>query len=118
MFGPSGVDCGWLWSDSGPWSCVVRRVRRSVLLSPSPLVLRNGDTGCGSRRFGRRARSGMVLLPVVPTYSRGSGGIVATQHVYCRRRDSRLSFPWLVYTGNCPVVKRTVCECDRNRRTT
>ena len=55
MSGPSGVDGGRLWSDYGPWSCVIRRVRRSVLVSPSPLVPRNRGTGCGSRRFGRRA---------------------------------------------------------------
>ena len=93
MFGPSGVDCGWLWSDSGPWSCVVRRVRRSVLVSPSPLVLRNGGAGCESRRFGRRARLGMALLPVVLTYSRGSGGIVVIQYVYRRVRRSVLVSP-------------------------
>ena len=80
---PSGVDGGWLWSDSCPWSCVVHRVRHSVLVSPSPLVLRNGGTGCGSRRFGRRARLGMAPLPVVPTYSRGLGGIVVIHYVYC-----------------------------------
>ena len=85
MFGPSGAGCGGLWSGSGPWSCVVRRVRRSVLVSPSPLVLRNGGTGCGSRRFGRRARLGMALLPVVLTSSRGSGGILVIQYVYCSK---------------------------------
>ena len=85
VFGPLGVDDGWLWSDSGPWSCVVRRVRRSVLVSPSPLFLRNGDTGCESRRFGRRARLEMVLHPVVPKYNRGSDGIVVIQHVYCSK---------------------------------
>ena len=85
MLGPSGVDCGWLWSASGPWSCVVRRVRRSVLVSPSPLVLRNGGTGCGSRRFGRRARLEIALLPKVLTCSRGSGGIVVIQYVYCSK---------------------------------
>ena len=75
MSGPSGVDGGCLWSDCGPWSSVVRHVRRSVLVSPLPLVPRNGGTGCVSRRFGRRARLGMAPLPVVPTYSRGLGGI-------------------------------------------
>ena len=45
VFGPSGVDCGWLRPDSGPWSCVVRRVQRSVLVSPSPFVLLSGGTG-------------------------------------------------------------------------
>ena len=52
MSGPSGVDGGRLWSGYGPWSCVVRRVRRSVLVSPSPLVPRNRGTGCGSRLSG------------------------------------------------------------------
>ena len=47
MSGPSGVDGGRLWSDYGPWSCVVRRVRRSVLVSPSPVARRNRGTGCG-----------------------------------------------------------------------
>ena len=75
MSGPSGVDGGRLWSGYGPWSCVVRRVRRSVLVSPSPLVPRNRGTGCGSRRFGRRARLRMAPLPVVLTFSRGLGGI-------------------------------------------
>ena len=28
MFGPSDVGSEWAWSDSGPWSCAVRRVRR------------------------------------------------------------------------------------------
>ena len=74
MSGPFGVDDGRLWSDYGPWSCVVRRVRRSVLVSPSPLVPRNRGTGCGSRRFRRRARLRMALLPVVLTFSRGLGG--------------------------------------------
>ena len=75
MSGPPSVDGGRLWSDCGPWSCVVRRVRRSVLVSPSPLVPRNGGTGCGSRCFGRSARLGMAPLPVVPTHSRRMGGI-------------------------------------------
>ena len=75
MSGPSGVDGGRLWSGYGPWSCVVRRVRRSVLVSPSPLVPRNRGTGYGSRRFGRRARLRMAPLPVVLTFSRGLGGI-------------------------------------------
>ena len=86
VFGPSSLGGEWLWYDSGPWSCVVRRVRRvrrSVLVSPLPLVLRNGGTGCGPRRFGRRARLGMALLPIVPTYSRGLGGIMVIQYVYC-----------------------------------
>ena len=74
MSGPSGFDGGRLWSDYGLWSYVVRRVWRSVLVSPSPLVPRNRGTGCGSRRFGRRARLKMAPLPVVPTYSRGLGG--------------------------------------------
>ena len=39
MSGPSGVGGGRLWSGYGPWSCVVRRVRRSVLVSPSLLSL-------------------------------------------------------------------------------
>ena len=75
MSGPSGVDGGRLWSDYGPRSCGVRRVRRSVLVSPSPLVPRNRGTGCGSRRFGRRARLRIAPLPVVLTFSRGLGGI-------------------------------------------
>ena len=75
MSGPSGVDAGRLWYDCGPWSCVVRRVRRSVLVPHSPLVPRNGGTGCRSRRFRRRARLRMAPLPVVPTYSRGLGDI-------------------------------------------
>ena len=75
MSGPSDVDRGRLWSDYGPCSCVVRRVRRSVLVSPSPLVPRNRGTGCGSRRFGWRARLRMAPLPVVLTFSRGLGGI-------------------------------------------
>ena len=82
MSGPSGVDGGRLWSDYDPWSCVVRRVRRSVLVSPSPLVPRNRGTGCGSRRFGRRARLRMAPLPVVLTVSRGLGGICG-YYVYC-----------------------------------
>ena len=82
MFGPSGVDDEWPWSDSGPWSCAVRRVRRSVLVSPLPLVHRNGGTEYGSRCFGAHARLGMALPPVVPTYSHGSGSIVAIQYVY------------------------------------
>ena len=85
VFGPFGVHGGWLWSGSGPWSCVVSRVRRSVLVSPSPVVLRNGGTGCGFRRFGRRARLEMALLPVVSTYSRGLGGIEVIQCVYCSK---------------------------------
>ena len=83
MSGPSGVDGGRLWSNYGSWSCVVRRVRRSVLVSPSPLVPRNRSTGCGSRRFGGCARLRMAPLPVVPTYSRELGGIVVIQYVYC-----------------------------------
>ena len=83
MSGPAGVGGGCLWSDYGPWSCVVRRVRLSVLVSPSPVVLRNGGTGCGSRRIGWRARLEMASLPVVPTYSRGLGGIVVISYVQC-----------------------------------
>ena len=83
MSGPVGVDGRCLWSDCGPWSCVVRRVRLYVLVSPSPLVLRNGGTGCGSRRIGRRAHLEMALLPVVPTYRRGLGGIVVITYVHC-----------------------------------
>ena len=56
-----------------------------VLGSPLPLVLRSGDVGYGSRRFGRHAPLGMALLPIVPTYSRGSGDIVVMQYVdYCK----------------------------------
>ena len=84
MSGPSGVD-GWLRSHSGLWSCVIRRVRRYVLVSPSPLALRNGGTGCGSRGFGRLARLGMTPLPVVPTYSREFRGIVVIHYVYCSK---------------------------------
>ena len=88
--GPSGVDGGRLWSDCGPWLCVVRRVRRSVLVSPSPFVPRNGGTGCGSRRFGRRACLRMAPLPVVPTYSRGLGGICG--YTVCVLRQGVTSF--------------------------
>ena len=80
---PAGVGGGCLWSDYGPWSYVVRRVRLSVLVSPSPVVLCNGGTGCGSRRIGWRARLEMAPLPVVPTYSRGLGGIVVISHAQC-----------------------------------
>ena len=118
MFGPSGVDGGWLWSDSVPWSCVVRRVRRSVLVSPSPLILRNRGTGCGSRRFRWRSRLRMALIPVVPTYSRGLGGIVAIQYVCCSKAWLCLSFPWSVYNGTCLVGQGTVFECNRSRGTT
>ena len=52
-----------------------------VLVSPSSLVLRRGGIGYRPRRFGRRARLGTALLPVVSTYSRGSGDIVVIQHV-------------------------------------
>ena len=52
------------------------------LVSPSPLVLRNGGTGCGSRCIGRRARLEMAPLPVV-TYRRGLGGIVVIPYVHC-----------------------------------
>ena len=97
MFGPSGVDGGWLRSDSGPWSCVVRRVRRSVLVPPSPLV-HHGLTGCGSRRFGQRTRLGLALLPVVSTYSRGPGDVVVIQYVYCR------------YTV-CVLQQNVTCVC-------
>ena len=83
MSDPVGVGGGCLWSDCGPWSCVIRRVRLSVLVSPSPLVLRNGGTGCGSRRIGRRARLEMAPLPVVPTYRRGLGGTVVIPYVHC-----------------------------------
>ena len=83
MSGPAGVGGGCLWSDCGPWSCVVRRVRLSVLVSPSPLVLRNGGTGCGSQRIRRRACLEMAPLPVVPTYSRGLGGVMVIPYVHC-----------------------------------
>ena len=53
------------------------------LVSPSPLVLRNGGTGCGSRRIERRARLEMPPLPVVPAYRRGLGGIVVIPYVHC-----------------------------------
>ena len=93
MSGPSGVDGGRLWSDYGPWSCVVRRIRRSVLVSPSPLVPRNRGTGCGSRRFGRRARLRMAPLPVVLTFSRGLGGILWLYSMcIVARRDFVLSW--------------------------
>ena len=82
MFDPSGVDGGWIRSDSGPWWCTVRRVWRSVLVSPSPHVLRDGGTGYGSWCFVRRARLGISLLPILPTYSHGSGSIVVIQYVY------------------------------------
>ena len=90
MSGPSGGDGGRLSSDCGPWSCVVCRVRRSVLVSPSPFVPRNGSIGCGSRRFGRRARLIMAPLPVVPTYSRGLGGIFG--NTVCVLRQGVTSF--------------------------
>ena len=82
MPGPAGVGGGCLWSDYGPWSCVVRRVRLSVQVSLSPVVLRNGGTGCGSRCIGWRARLEMAPLPAVPTYSRGLG-IVVISYVQC-----------------------------------
>ena len=81
MFDPSGVNSEGMWSDSGPWSCAVRRVRRSVLVSPSHLVLRSRGTGYESRCFGLRARLGTALLPEVHMYSRRSGDIVAIQCV-------------------------------------
>ena len=117
MSGPSGVDGGGLWSDCGPWSCVVRRVRRSVLVSPSPLVPRNGSTGCGSRRFGRRARLRMAPLPVVPTHSRGLSSIC--DYTVCVLWQGVTSFVLsLVVTYRaCLVVKGTVCECSRSRGT-
>ena len=80
---PASVGGGCLWSDYGPWSYVVRRVRLSVLVSPSPVVLRNGGTGCGSWRIGWRARLEMAPLPVVPTYSGRLGGIVVILYVQC-----------------------------------
>ena len=70
-----------MWSDSGSWSCAVWRVRRSVLLSPSPFVLRSEGIGYGSWRFGRRARLGTALLPAVPMYSHRSGNVVVIQCV-------------------------------------
>ena len=50
------------------------------------------------RRFERRARFGMALLSVVPTYSRGSGGILVIYSMCklsCGERD---------------------CHCEWNRR--
>ena len=114
--GPSDVDGGRLWSDIGPWSCVVRRVRRSVLVSPLPLAHRNGGIGCGSRRFGRRARLRLAPLPVVPTHSRGSDGIRGYT-VCVLWQGVTSSFPWLVHTATYLVVKGTVCECNRSRGT-
>ena len=91
------MDGGRLWSDCGPWSGVVRRVRRSVLVSPSPLLPRNGGIGCGSRRLGRRARLRMAPLPVVPTYSRGLGGICGYTVCIVARRDFGCPFPgWYI----------------------
>ena len=65
------------------------------LVSPSPLVLRNGGTGCGSRRIGRRARLEMAPLPAVPTYRLGLGGIVVIPYCMCivARRDFVCPFP-------------------------
>ena len=83
VFGPSDGDDKWVWSGSCPWSCVVRHIRRSVPVSPSPLVLRCEGTGYGSRRFERRARLGTALL--VPTNSRGSGDIVVIPFVDYRK---------------------------------
>ena len=114
--GPSGVDGGRLWPDCGPWSCVARRVRRSVLVSPSPLVRRNGGNGCESRRFGRRTCLRMSPLPVVHTYSHGLGGICGYT-VCVLWQGVTSSFPWLVHTGTCLVVKGTICECNRSRGT-
>ena len=87
VFGPSDVGREWVWSDSGSWPCAVwrvrriRRVRRFVLVLPSPLVLRSEGIGYESRRFERCARLGTALLPLVPTYSRGSGDIGVIQIV-------------------------------------
>ena len=75
VFGLSDVGGEWVWSDSGPWSCAVRRVPRFVLVLPSPLVFRSGGIGYGSRRFGRCDCLEMALFSEVPTYSRGSGDI-------------------------------------------
>ena len=55
MFGLSKVDGEWVWSDCCPWPYAVRRVRRFVLVSPLPLILRNVGNGYGFRRSGRRA---------------------------------------------------------------
>ena len=72
MFGPFDDGGEWVLSDSGQWSCAVRRVRRFVLVFPSPLVLNGGGIGYGFRRFGRYACLGMALLPLVPTHILGS----------------------------------------------
>lgn len=39
-----------------------------------------GGTGYGSRCYGQHVCVGMVLLPVIPMYGRGSGDLVAIQH--------------------------------------
>ena len=90
VFGPSDAHGRWIWSDSGPWLYAVRCVRCFVLVSSLPLALRSAGTGYGSRRFGRRARLGTALLPVVPIYNRRSGDIVVIQYV-------GYSKAWLTY---------------------
>ena len=119
VFGLSGVDGAWIWSDSSPWSCVVRRVWRSVLVSHLHtgygsrrfgrrarlgVALRDGGTGYGSRRFGRRARLGVALPPVAPTYSRGLDSIVVIQYVHCSKAWHRfvlslVSIYWNISCG-------------------
>ena len=81
VFGPSNVDGEWVSSDSDAGSCAVRRVRRSVVVLSSSLVFCSGDIGYESRRFGRCARLETALLPVVPTYSLGSGDVGVIQYV-------------------------------------
>ena len=80
LFGPSDVDGELVWSDSDPWSCVVRRIWRFGLVLPSRLVLRGGGIWYGSRRFGRCVRLGTALFPA-PTYSHGSGTNGVIQYV-------------------------------------
>ena len=95
MSGPSGVDSGRLWSDYGPWSCVVGRVRRSVLVSLWPLVPRNRGTGCGSRRF-RAARSFKIGAAPGSAYVQPRIGWYLWLYSMCivARRD--FVFPWSV----------------------
>ena len=80
VFGPSDVGGEWVWSVSGPWLCAVWRGWRLYwcylrLLSFVVEVL------VQIPRFGRCSCLGTALLPVVPTYSRGSGDIGIIQYV-------------------------------------
>ena len=69
------------------WSVVVRCSACSAFCTNirSRLILCSEGTGYGSQRFGRRARFGMALVLVVPTYSRGSGSIVVRQYLQCKK---------------------------------